>query len=193
MDSKYLKKVMRLVRKIYPGIIWKETNLQNLVDGTNFSPALKRLMALCHADLRKMRVDIYVKGQVAIEVHGEQHDKPIKFSNEILDPEAELLRRQQLDRVKDNVLAEAGIPLVTVWYSELNDGLLTEDVLRNRIRLIQEITNKVPKQKRLNVKVPKFRTRTESFDARRDRLAKARKIRKAAYRKAKLNRIKKDR
>jgi DNA-binding protein YbaB len=191
MDSKYLTKVLRLLRKIYPGQVWKETNLQNLVQGTNFSPELKRLISLCGADLRKMHVDLYVKGQVAIEVHGEQHAKAIKFSNEILDPEAELLRRQQLDQVKDMALAEAGVPLVTVWYSELKDGQFTEEILRDRIRIIQEIANKVPKQKRLNVKVPIFRTRTESFEARRDRLAKARKIRKAAYRKAKLNRKKK--
>ena len=149
-------------------------------------------MVLCGADFRKMRVDLYVKGQVAIEVHCEQHVKAIKFSNEILDPEEELRRRRQLDQVKDMALAEAGIPLVTIWYTELNDGQLTELVLRDRIRIIQEIANKVPKQKRLNVKTPKFRTRTESFEARKDRLAKARKIRKAAYRKAKLNRIKKD-
>jgi len=193
MDSKYLTKVLRLLRKIYPGQVWKETNLQNLVQGTNFSIELKRLIVLCGADLRKMRVDLYVKGQVAIEVHGEQHVKAIKFSNEILDPEEELRRRRQLDQVKDMALAEAGIPLVTIWYTELNDGQLTEAILRDRIRMIQEIANKVPKQKRLNVKIPTFRTRTESFEARKDRLAKARKIRKAAYRKGKLNRIKKDR
>lgn len=192
MDSKYLTKVLRLLRKIYPGQVWKETNLQNLVQGTNFSPELKRLIVSCAADLKKMRVDLYVKGQVAVEVNGEQHDKAIKFSNEILDPEEEFLRRRQLDQVKDMALAEAGVPLVTIWYTELNSGQLTEEVLRNRIRLIQEIANKVPKQKRLNVSTPKFRTRTESFEARKDRLVKARKIRKAAYRKAKLNRIQKE-
>jgi hypothetical protein len=184
MESKYLLKVLKLVKVIYPTIIWKETNLNNLVAGTTFSPALRALISECGADLRKMRVDLYVKGQIAIEVHGEQHLKAIRFSNDIEDPEEELIKRQKYDEVKLRALAEAGIPLVTIWYSEL-DGQLTEAVLRDRIRIAQDTANQVPKQKRVSVKSPKFRTRTESFDDRQERLAKARRIRKAAYRKSK--------
>jgi hypothetical protein len=187
MDSKHLIKVLKLVRLIYPTVIWKETNLNNLVAGSIFSTHLKSLIAECGADLRKMRVDLYVKGQIAIEVHGEQHERPIKFSNQIVDPEEELIKRQKYDEVKQRALAEAGVPLVTIWYSEL-DGQLTESILRDRIRLAQEIANKVPKQKRVSVKSPKFRTRTESFDDRQERLGKARKLRKDAYRKAKTKR-----
>jgi hypothetical protein len=184
MDSKYLIKVLKLVKVIYPTVIWKETNLSNLVTGTTFSPALRALISDCGADLRKMRVDLYVKGQIAIEVHGEQHFKAIKFSNQIEDPEEELIKRQKYDEVKLRALAEAGIPLVTIWYSEL-DGQLTEAILRDRIRIAQDTANRVPKQKRVSVKSPKFRTRTESFDDRQERLAKARKIRKASYKRSK--------
>ena len=187
MDSKYLLKVLKLVKLIYPTVIWKETNLNNLVAGTIFSANLRSLISECGADLKKMRVDLYVKGQIAIEVHGEQHFKAVKFSNQILDPEEELIKRQKYDEVKLRALAEAGIPLVTIWYSEL-DGQLTEAILRDRIQIAQDIANKVPKQKRVSVKSPKFRTRTESFDDRQERLSKARKIRKDAYRRAKANR-----
>ena len=191
MDSKHLTKVLKLVRLIYPTTIWKETNLFNLVDGTIFSANLRALIKECGADLKRMRVDLYVKGQIAIEVHGEQHEKPVKFSNEILDPEEELAKRKLFDEVKFRALAEAGIPLVTIWFSELN-GQLTEAILRDRIQLMQEQANKVPKQKRASVKSPKFRTRTEAFDARQERLNKARKLRKDAYRRAKANRKKND-
>ena len=187
MDSKHLIKVLKLVKLIYPTVIWKETNLNNLVAGTIFSSSLRSLIHEAGADLRKMRVDLYVKGQVAIEVHGEQHAYAVKFSNKILDPEEEFIKRQRYDEIKLRALAEAGIPLVTIWFSEL-DGQLTEAILRDRIRLAQDMANRVPKQKRVSVKSPKFRTRTESFDDRQERLAKARKIRKVAYRKSKANR-----
>ena len=187
MDSKHLIKVLRLLREIYPSAVWKETNLHNLVAGTIFSPGLQFLISECGADIRRMRVDLYVKGQIAIEVHGEQHYEAVRFSNEIRDPEEELIKRQKYDEVKFRALAEAGIPLVTICYSELN-GQLTVDILRDRIRIAQEDSNKVPKQKRASVVMPKFRTRTESFDARAERLAKARKLRKEAYRKGKAKR-----
>jgi len=187
MDSKHLIKVLKLLRQIYPSQIWKETNLHNLVAGTVFSPALKFLISECGADIKRMRVDLYVKGQIAIEVHGEQHYEAVRFSNEIRDPEEELIKRQKFDEVKFRALAEAGIPLVTICYSELN-GQLTVDILRDRIRIMQEQANRIPKQKRLSVKIPAFRTRTESFDARQKRLEKARKLRKEAYRKGKAKR-----
>lgn len=184
MSSKLLMKVYRLLKTIYPVGIWKETNLYSLVDGTNFSRDLKALIARSGADLKRMHVDLYVKGQIAIEVHGEQHLMPIKFSNEIIDPEAELEKRRQYDEVKRRALLEAGIPFIAIWFHEVGDGF-TMTLLRARIAVAQGLSNKIPRQRRVDVKTPKFRTRTESFEARKQRLEKARKARKEQYRKGK--------
>lgn len=183
MDSKHLIKVLKLLKEVYPGQVWKETNLHNLVEGTRFSIELESLIGEADTDLRKMRVDLYVKGQIAIEVHGEQHNQPVKFANSILDPEEELRRRRLLDEVKRKSLAEAGVPFVVIWYQELES--LTVDKLREKIAAAQEIARSVPRQHHPNVKSPKWRTKRESFEARQKRLARARKARKEAYRRAK--------
>lgn len=187
-DSKHLLKVIRVLNKIYPFGAWKETNLHNLVQDVTLSSELqdriqeasREIRKSSTALLRRMRVDLYVPGQVAIEVHGEQHDRPVRFSNEILDPASELARRQLYDEIKARALQEAGVPFVTLWYHELDD--LTVDDLSGRIAAAQSSAQRVPAYKTRNVKPPKHRTATESFEARKRRLDEARKRRKERYR-----------
>ena len=102
--SRHLLKVFKLISQIYPMQAWKEANLHNLVKGVQLSPELLDRIQGCNARLNRMRVDLYVPGQVAIEVHGGQHDRPVRFSNEIVDPDEELLRRRDFDEIKARAL-----------------------------------------------------------------------------------------
>jgi hypothetical protein len=139
MTSKYAKKVRRLLRKIYPvpQPILKEVSLGEFSKDIAFSKRTKELINLYDARLGRMRVDYWVKHQVAVEVHGEQHEREIKFSNDIEDTAAELERRKGLDLVKQEVLREAGIPIVIVWYYEIAD--LTVATLKEKINAAQSV------------------------------------------------------
>ena len=139
MTSKYAKEVRRLLRIIYPAPqrIISEVSIGSLTKDILFSKSLKDLMKLYEARIGRMRLDFWVKYQVAIEVHGEQHEQEIKFSNDIEDTAAELERRKGLDLVKQEALKQAGIPIVIVWYYEIKD--LTAEILKEKIVAAQAI------------------------------------------------------
>lgn len=161
MASRYLEQVHALLQHIYKTPIWKEVTLYQLTKNALLSYELKDLMQLHKINPRQLRVDLYVKGIVAIEVHGEQHDRPVKFSNEIEDVEEALERRRLLDSVKQRCLEEAGVPTVVIWYHEIDD--LSPQKLQDKIFLAQQQAEKVPKQNVVHVKEPVFRTRSSSF------------------------------
>ena len=96
MVSKYAKKVRRLLRSIYPTPqpILKEVSVGKFSHDIKLSKKLKDLITLYDARLGRMKVDYWVKHQVAVEVHGEQHEKEVRFSNDIEDLAAELERRK---------------------------------------------------------------------------------------------------
>lgn len=137
MTSKYAKRVRRLLRKNYPvpAQILSEVSVAKLTQGVRYSKRLKELIRMYDARPSRMRVDFWVKHQVAIEVHGEQHEQEVRFSNDIEDTEVELIRRKGLDLVKQEALNEAGIPLVIVWYYEIKD--LTAEQLKKKIMAAQ--------------------------------------------------------
>ena len=142
MASALSAKVLEKLKQIYRNQkILKEVPLSDFTGDVEFSESLKR--ALNHYDIRlkRIRIDFYVPGQVAIEVQGEQHEQEIRFSNEIENTRLALRRTRELDRVKQQVLAEAGIPQVCIWYYEVKG--LTQDELVNKISVAQEET-KVP-------------------------------------------------
>jgi len=144
MTSKYAKKVRRLLRKIYPTPqpILKEVSLGDFSKDIALSKRTQELIKLYDARLGRMRVDFWVKHQIAVEVHGEQHEHEVRFSNDIEDTAAELERRKGLDLVKQEVLKESGIPILIIWYYEIAD--LDVGVLRSKIeaaQLVAESTN----------------------------------------------------
>ena len=151
MVSKYAKKVRRLLRTIYPTPqpILKEVSLGQFSKDIVLTKRTQSLIKLYEARLGRMKVDFWVKHQVAIEVHGEQHEQEICFSNEIEDLAAELQRRKGLDLVKQEVLKEAGVAIVIVWYYEIKD--LTAAILKEKIIAAQKIAD-ATKPKRCVVK-----------------------------------------
>lgn len=103
------------------------------------SKCTKQLIKLYDARLGRMRVDFWVKHQIAVEVHGEQHEHEVRFSNDIEDTAAELERRKGLDLVKQKVLKESGIPILIVWYYEIAD--LSVSILRSKIAAAQDVAD----------------------------------------------------
>lgn len=140
------------------------------------------LMRQAHCKLSQLRVDIYVVGQVAIEVHGEQHEEAIQFSNEIEDPEAELERRKLMDELKQVALKAAGIPSIIVWYKGIEK--VTPELLEAAIHTAQEKRkNSTPAQAVRHVRTPKSRTQDEEFKRR--QRSRAKKWRQKAYQRMK--------
>lgn len=139
MTSKYAKKVRRLLRTIYPTPqpILKEVSLGQFSKDIALSKSTKALIKMYDAKLGRMRVDYWVKHQIAVEVHGEQHEREVRFSNDIEDTAAELERRKGLDLVKQEVLKESGIPILIVWYYEI--ASLNVDILKHKIEAAQRV------------------------------------------------------
>ena len=156
MMSKYAKKVRRLLRKIYPTPqpIIKEVSLGQFSKDIVLSKRTQELIRLYEARLGRMKVDFWVKHQVAVEVHGEQHEQEICFSNEIEDLAAELQRRKGLDLVKQEVLKEAGIPVVIVWYYEIKD--LTAAQLKEKIVAAQVVADATKPKRHTTKTTPKI-------------------------------------
>lgn len=182
-SSRYLTRVLRIVKRAFPeAAVRKEQNLFELIKTTHISEELKTLCQQAKTNFSLLRVDLYLVGQCAIEVHGEQHVQTIRFSNEILDLEAELKRRQLLDDIKQRALKAAGIPTIVIWFHEI-DTLTTEE-LRCRVALAISEAQEVPLQQIGGHRhPPQFRTRSDAYRAR--RLAKAKELRRERYRRSK--------
>lgn len=175
MESKYLIRVMTLLREIYKGKIEREVSLSKLVENVCLTNELNLLLNAYNVNLNKLRVDIYVKGQVAIEVHGEQHVKPVRFSNEEEDLEEALKRRKILDHIKQESLNQAGIPFICVWYDEIDN--LTKADLENRINIAIQSAKRIVNP---NLRVKEIKPKI-SEEVKKQRLQKAREIRKKIY------------
>lgn len=185
--SRYLEAVLALAKTLYPGAaIRLEQNLAELVGGAKMPEWLASACAAANTSLSRMRVDIYVPGQVAIEVHGEQHEEPVRFANSILDVEAELARRKKMDAIKQEALRAAGVPTVVVWHDEC--AALDADGLAAKIAAASAAAEEVPVQRVRPAAAPDARTRGEAFKARAERLERQRKARREAYRKLKARR-----
>ena len=143
MVSKYAKAVRKLLRKVYPipRRIIKEFPLGDIAKSIILSKSTEDLIVKYDARINRMRIDFYIKGQVAIEVHGEQHEKEVRFSNEILDTKLELQRRIGLDRIKQEIIKASGIPYLCIWYYEIKD--LTPKILKEKICAAQAVADKI--------------------------------------------------
>lgn len=186
MASKYHTTILKLVKEIYPqGNVREEQNLFELVKNYNIPDFIQDEIDAARTSLSQLRIDIYIVGQCAIEVHGEQHYQPIQFSNEIEDPEKELKRRKSLDNIKQSVLYHCGIPSLVLSYKDIKD--ITLEILEEKITnaiLNSKNVNPKPKQSSLVQKPGNNRTRDDAF--RQVRLEKERKARKERYKKYKL-------
>jgi hypothetical protein len=127
-----------------------------LIKNARFSSLLTETIRINKVSTKRLRVDLYVPGIVAIEIHGEQHEQEVRFSNEILDTQEELQRRQLLDSIKAECLRQAGVPFITIWYYEIDK--LTVKKLRDMVFKAQERANKVPQQHSEHVHIPTSRT-----------------------------------
>lgn len=189
MSSKYHKQVLRIVKKIYPiNLICEEQNLGELCKNLEIPDYFDEIIKSNNTSLSSLRIDIYVKGQVAIEVHGEQHFIPVAFSNQILDPEAELARRQELDAIKQTALKLSGIPSVVIIYNEIKD--LTPGKLKARICEAQLSADYKQAFKKKETKTGKFRTRDEAYKAKQKYFKELRNKKAREYRKKKYKELK---
>lgn len=156
MSSKYEHKVLKLLKKRFKAqVIHREHPLGDIAKAVQLPRELELDIDIAQANLNQMRLDFYVKGKLAVEVQGEQHELAVKFSNETTDPKAELERRKELDDIKRRVMLAAGIPLVCIWYNEVDE--LNELKLARKIgaaeKLVEEV---VPEYKRID-RVPRGR------------------------------------
>ena len=143
--SKYAKIVYKLLQYAYPGNrIKKEVPVAKFVKGYMLPESIENKMMLESANLNRMRIDFVVAG-ICFEVQGEQHEKEIKFSNEILDTAEALRRRKALDTIKQDVLASVGVPLCCIWYNEIKE--LTIERLREKINACELVAQENTKQK----------------------------------------------
>lgn len=178
MASKYHTQVLNLLKKTYPGCVFKEEqNLYELVKNYNIPDNLQLIAKQCKTSLSQLRIDIWIDGMCAVEVHGEQHYQPVKFSNSIEDAEQELARRTTLDYLKQAVLKACGIATIVIKYDEIAD--LTHDDIKDKIDNALEIASKVPAQNKMVQKPGTNRTRQDAFH--KAKLEKARKLRKKRY------------
>lgn len=181
MASKYHKIIFNLVRATYPEAkIREEQNVWELVKNAELPAWLFSECVRQDTALGRLKIDIYIVGQCCIEVHGEQHYKPINFSNDIKDPEYELKKRQALDAIKQTALKAAGIPTIVIKYDEVNN--LTQDELRSRITSAMIKAQEVPIQAREHAHGG-ARTRNDAY--KQAQLKKAREARKARYKRTK--------
>lgn len=178
----YIETVYKLVKEAYPDVeIRREQNLAELVHGFRMPDVLPHMLKAANTTISRLRVDIYVKGIVCIEVHGEQHHMPVKFANSILDPEEELRRRQLLDQIKQLALRSAGIASIVIWYNEIKE--LTIDEIKRRTFIALQRADAIPVSSTHNISEPKFRTHNDKWKAEQKKLAKAK--RKKAYQRMK--------
>ena len=179
-DSNYLLRVLRLTKRIYNSGVHRESVVGSLCRDVELSEGLHEDLRAANINLNRLRIDIYVKHQVAIEVQGEQHVKAIRFSNSQLHPEEHLERQKLRDEMKQRALREAGIPLVCIWYDEVNE--LNQDILVAKIAAAQaEIDNTIPKKKHSRTTPRAWHIHRETAEARQNRLTKARKFRRQSY------------
>lgn len=177
MVSNYLQQVLKVVKEVYPGTrIRLEQNLVELTKNYELPEWVTQYLNLHNISLNKLRCDIYIEGQVVIEVHGEQHDRPIKFSNEILDPEEALKHRKTLDYIKQTVLRHAGVPSIIIWYNEIDT--LDKADLRRRIYMAMQAVEDVPTQAK---SLPLSKSKNKSDNYKRLMQQKAREWRRKQY------------
>lgn len=194
MASRYHKAVRRIVSRVYPDReIRDEQNLWEVIKAV-MPPRQKK-------SYNRLFIDIYLPEEnLAIEVHGEQHEKPIQFAKE-LDAEEALTRRKHLDFVKSDALQQAGVATVIIWHGDI-EGLTSKE-LKRRIFIARQMVSTIPVQKVQLARPAAHRTadeaykarekgrskyrrkRTETPEQRQKRLDKARAARKAAYQRAK--------
>jgi DNA-binding protein YbaB len=188
MTSKYAKKVLKIIKELYPTGCSQEVSVGKLVKNIVLSKDALLKIARWNVNITRLRLDFYIKDQVAIEVQGEQHVEPIRFANSIIDPEEDLVRRKALDEIKQQCLNEAGIPLVCIWYDEIDE--LTKEVLNDKI--LQAISKAEARPRKIKVKDKPVKKNKLIEDPikKKARLAKAREIRRQRYKQLKERRKK---
>ena len=77
------------------------------------------------------RFDFYVNNQYIIEIDGEQHFRPVKFSKEVTDQEALLnfQKIQQRDSFKNNWCKEHNLPLIRIPYWFFKNEEINKDII----------------------------------------------------------------
>lgn len=185
MASSYHTAVLKLLKLAYPAaIIKEEQNLYELTKNGHLPDFLDDMIKAAKCSLSQMRVDIYIDGIGAFEVHGEQHYQEVKFSNQIEDAKKELLRRQVMDKIKQTALYFSNIPSIIINYKEIDS--LTVDEIKRRVYNAQIVAGKRPSQLRRTEKPSHHRTRSESYQAYKEKQKeKARENRKSQYRRIK--------
>lgn len=150
----YSQVVLALLKKIYASTrIQKEVQVASISDNFELSEKLNLWISQHNNSYRKLRIDFYIKGHVAVEVQGEQHDKEVRFSNDILDTKEKLEWQQTLDNVKREALTCCGIPLICIWYDEIQD--LTKQQIMDKILNAQTLVSSVRPKEKLMAKKPR--------------------------------------
>ena len=80
----------------------------------------------------KYHVDYFIQElSIVVEIHGEQHLKPVAFDGKKEGAKLAFLKQRERDRKKEELIKQAGWELVIIWYDELNNlDLLFERILK---------------------------------------------------------------
>lgn len=120
--SRYASKIVDLARNLFPDRrIILEQSLAKFLKKKPLLPDLQERCKRYNVTASMLRIDIYIDKLCAIEVHGEQHCQTVRFSNDILDLNAALERRKILDSIKQDILKHLEIPLVVIWFDQINN------------------------------------------------------------------------
>lgn len=78
----------------------------------------------------KYHVDFFIQDlNLCIEVHGQQHVKPVAFNGDKQQADLNFITQVDRDNIKTGLIKQAGYTLIEIYYDELKD----DSILINRI------------------------------------------------------------